>query len=78
MKFTRQKETARCLCSTPAPNLNPNSTRNPLPSLGNNTTLENTDGVIGYSYTCIDNGEVVVIYWVGCRGEYRNNRIMGK
>ena len=50
--------------------LNPelNSTRNPLPSLGNNTSLENIDGVIGYSYNCIDNGEVVVIYWVGCRG----------
>ena len=28
----------------------------------NNATLENIDGVIGYSYTCIDNGEVVVIY----------------
>ena len=58
-------------------NPEPNSIRNPLPSLGNNTTLENIDGVIGYSYTCIDNGEVVVIYWVGCRGEYRNNRLMG-
>ena len=43
-------------------NLEPNSIRNPLPSLANNTTLENIDGVIGYSYTCIDNGEVVVIY----------------
>ena len=42
-------------------NPEPNSTRNPLPSLGNNATLENIDGVIGYSYTCIDNGEVVVI-----------------
>ena len=41
-------------------NPEPNSIRNPLPSLGNNTTLENIDGVIGYSYTCIDNGEVVV------------------
>ena len=39
--------------------------------------LENIDGVIGYSYTCIDNGEVVVIYWVGCRGEYRINHLMG-
>ena len=37
-------------------------------SLGNNPTLENIDGVIGYSYTCTDNGEVVVKYWVGCRG----------
>ena len=44
------------------PNFNPNSTGNPVPSLGNNTTLEKIDGVIGYSYTCIDNGEVVVIY----------------
>ena len=59
-------------------NPEPNSIRNPLPSLGNNTTLENIDGVIGYSYTCVDNGEVVVIYWVECRGEYRNNRLMGK
>ena len=58
-------------------NLEQNSIRNPLPSLGNNTTLENIDGVIGDSYTCIDNGEVVVIYWVECRGEYRNNRLMG-
>ena len=41
---------------------------NPLPSLGNNTTLEKIDGVIGYSYTCVDNGEVVVIYGVGRRG----------
>ena len=43
-------------------NPEPNSIRNPLPSLANNTTLENIDGVIGYSYTCIDNGEVAVIY----------------
>ena len=43
-------------------NPEPNSTRNPLPSLASNTTLGNIDGVIGYSYTCIDNGEVVVIY----------------
>ena len=35
------------------------------------------DEVIGYSYTCIGNGEVVVIYWVGRRGEYRNNLQMG-
>ena len=62
MKFTRQKGTARCLCSTPAPNLNPNSIRNPLPLLSNNATLEKIDGVIGYSYNCIDNGEVVVIF----------------
>ena len=54
-------------------NPEPNSIRNPLPSLANNTTLENIDGVIGYSYTC-----VVVIYWVECRGEYRNNHLMGK
>ena len=46
MKFTRQKGTARCLCSTPAPNLNPNSTRTPLPLLGNNATLEIIDGVM--------------------------------
>ena len=57
--------------------LEQNSIRDPLPSLGNNTTLENIDGVIGYSYTCIDNGEVVVIYWVEYRGEYRNTRLMG-
>ena len=43
-------------------NPEPNSIRNPLPLLSNNATLEIIDGVIGYSYTCIDNGEVVVIY----------------
>ena len=43
-------------------NPEPNSTSNPLPSLASNTTSGNIDGVIGYSYTCIDNGEVVVIY----------------
>ena len=31
------------------------------------------DGVIGYSYTGLGDRVVVVIYWVGCRGEYRNN-----
>ena len=46
MKFTRQKETARCLCSTPAPNLNPNSTSTPSPLLSNNATLEIIDGVM--------------------------------
>ena len=61
----------------PTPYLNPKFYKTPLPSLANYTTLENIDGAIGYSYTCIDNGEVVVIYWVGCRGEYRNNRLMG-
>ena len=35
------------------------------------------DEVIGYSYIGLGNGEVVVIYWVGRRGEYRNNRLMG-
>ena len=38
------------------------------------------DEVIGYSYTgigIIDNGVVVVIKLVRCRGEYRNNRLMG-
>ena len=35
------------------------------------------DETIGYSYTGIGNGVVVVIYWVGRRGEYRNNRLMG-
>ena len=64
-------------CIPLTPNPEPNSIRNPLPSLGNNATLENIDGVTGYSYTCIDNGEVVVICWVECRGEYRNNRLMG-
>ena len=33
--------------------------------------------VVGYSYTGIDSGGVVVIYWVGCTGEYRNNLLMG-
>ena len=36
--------------------------REPLPTLGNNTTLGNMDGVIGYSYTGLGNGEVVVIF----------------
>ena len=38
------------------------------------------DEVIGYSYTgigIIGNGVVVVIWLVRCRGEYRNNRLMG-
>ena len=39
-----------------------------LPTLGDNTTLGNMDGVIGYSYTGLGNGVVVVIYWVGRRG----------
>ena len=39
--------------------------------------IRNMDGVIGYSYTGLGYGEVVVIYWVGHRGEYRNNRLMG-
>ena len=30
------------------------------------------DEVNGYSYTGIGNGVVVVIYWVGRRGECRN------
>ena len=34
------------------------------------------DEVIGYSYTGIGNGVVVVIKLVRCRGEYRNNRLM--
>ena len=42
----------------------------------NITTLGNMEGVIGYSYTGLGNG-VVVIYWVGCKGEYRNNLLMG-
>ena len=58
-------------------NPEPNSIRTPLPSLGNNATLEKIDAVIDYSYTCIDNGEVVVIYWVECRGDPRNNHLMG-
>ena len=36
--------------------------REPLPILGNNTTLGNMDGVSGYSYTGLGNGEVVVIF----------------
>ena len=36
--------------------------REPLPILGNNTTLGNMDRVIGYSYTGLGNGEVVVIF----------------
>ena len=38
------------------------SMREPLPTLGNNTTLGNMDGVIDYSYTGLGNGEVVVIF----------------
>ena len=34
------------------------------------------DEVIGYSYTGIGSG-VVLISLVRCRGEYRNNRLMG-
>ena len=40
-------------------NPEPKSITTPLPSLGNNATLEKIDAVIDYSYTCIDNGEVV-------------------
>ena len=58
-------------------NPEPNPTRNPLPLLSNNATIEIIDGVIDYSYTCIDNGEVVVIYWVECRRDPRNNHLMG-
>ena len=47
------------------------SMREPLPILGNNTTLGNMDGVIGYSYTGLGNGEVVVIFG-GSGREYRN------
>ena len=43
--------------------LNPTiSMGEPLPALGNNTTLGNMDGVIGYSYTGLGNGEVVVVF----------------
>ena len=38
------------------------SMREPLPTLGNNTTLGNMDGAVGYSYTGLGNGEVVVIF----------------
>ena len=48
----------------------------PLPVLGDNTTLGNMDGVIGYSYTGLGNGVVVVIYWAGCSREYRNNPLI--
>ena len=48
-----------------------------MPVLGDNTTLRNMDGVIGYSYTGLVDGVVVVIQLVICRGEYRNNRLMG-
>ena len=33
-----------------------------LAYFGNNTTLGNMDGVIGYSYTGLSNREVVVIF----------------
>ena len=36
------------------------SMREPLPILGNNATLGNMDGVIGYSYAGLGNGEVVM------------------
>ena len=45
--------------------------KQPLPVLGDNTTLRNMDGVIGYSYTGLGNGEVVVIFGGSVR-EYRN------
>ena len=34
------------------------------------------DEAVGFSYTGIGNEDVVVIYWVGRRGEYRNTRLM--
>ena len=36
--------------------------REPLPVLGDNTTLGNMDWVIGYSCAGLGNGEVVVIF----------------
>ena len=45
--------------------------REPLPTLGDNTTFGNMD-VIGYSYAGLGNGEVVVIFGGSVR-EYRNN-----
>ena len=56
--------------ATLTPNL-VNSMREPLRVLGNNTTLGNMDGVIGYSYTGLGNEEVVVIFGGSVR-EYRN------
>ena len=37
------------------------SIREPLPILGDNTTLGNMDGVTDYSYTGLGNGVVVMI-----------------
>ena len=50
--------------------------KQPLPVLGDNTTLRNMDGVIGYSYTGLGNGEVVVIFGGSVR-EYRNILLYG-
>ena len=49
---------------------------NLFPFWDDNTTSGNMDELIGYSYTGISNGEVVVIYWAGCSREYRNNPLI--